>query len=303
MLFRNWVSLGIFYVGQLLVRQDDGSLRFVLFEELRDRFSLGEFERFRFYQLRSAIPPSWRRFLSSEVINVELATSFFRFPPEPRLLKSVTGDIVPLSGLKSKAFYRLQVERLYQQPTCAARWRQDLGIEDILSFFKRLASLNLTPFYLSFQFRIFHRLIPTRHYLFRRRLLESPLCPFGCEEDDSLSHFFFLCAKVRPLWASLEDRLRRLGFEIEFSETSALLGSLDFSKSLSTLTIWLRYYIFKARLKEDELSFAAFIGFSRSLFRVFHSIAFCQNKLDPFLVAWRPLLPLLVPEREESSES
>lgn len=46
------------------------------------------------------------------------------------------------------------------------------------------------------------RIVPCNAYLKQIRIATSEWCPF-CDETDTVSHFLYSCAKVRPFWQSV----------------------------------------------------------------------------------------------------
>ena len=47
----------------------------------------------------------------------------------------------------------------------------------------------------SLQFKILHRIMPCKEYLFKREGVDSPECEY-CEQTDNLLHFFIECPRV-----------------------------------------------------------------------------------------------------------
>ena len=48
--------------------------------------------------------------------------------------------------------------------------------------------------------KIFQNALPTFHNLFRRKLLDSPLCPICETEPETTEHVFLFCPWTQPVW-------------------------------------------------------------------------------------------------------
>ena len=109
----------------------------------------------------------------------------------------------------------------------------------------------------SLQFKIIHRIVPCRNYLFKRKIIDSPECRI-CGETDTLVHFFLTCRVVRQFLVRIGRWLEQvLGFDMrELSDKDYLLGLVGSGERIRTINfvfLWAKFYIYRQRLFHDSL--------------------------------------------------
>ncbi|XP_020683920.1 uncharacterized protein LOC110100659 [Dendrobium catenatum] len=78
--------------------------------------------------------------------------------------------------------------------------------------FNWFKDLRLHPRENFFWWRILKNAIPTACWLFHRKLSETTMCPWGCNEEETLDHCTTQCSKVKQVL----EILRRWGFGMPF---------------------------------------------------------------------------------------
>ena len=74
------------------------------------------------------------------------------------------------------------------------------------------------------QWKIIHRIYPSGTVLKRMKLRESDNCLF-CPLVDTLTHFFYECSAVKPIWSEVENRIEaRVGKIISINQEIAMFG-------------------------------------------------------------------------------
>ena len=74
------------------------------------------------------------------------------------------------------------------------------------------------------QWKIIHRIYPSGTALKRMKLRESEICNF-CHLVDTLTHFFYECQAVKPLWCEVERRIEeKIGSFISITKEIAMFG-------------------------------------------------------------------------------
>lgn len=184
---------------------------------------------------------------------------------------------------------------VYSLPTVQSSWRRDLAIDDIRPYFRLLTRLRLPASFLSFQWRLLHRLIPTGHYLFKRNIVESEQCSRCDDPSDTLNHFFFGCPRARLVWDELGLRLNRLGVSVSISISMdcALLGDLHAGIAVNTLFLWCRLYLYQAIRSEHDPSYAGFLGSARSWYNTMYAVALRAGRSSTFELQWKTVVKLL----------
>jgi hypothetical protein len=288
--FRRWVESGVFYVGQLF--SEEGRLFSWL--EFSAKFRIPTSEWLRFQQVMTALPKQWKATIKEQPSPILVLAEFFAAPPKPTVFRIKTKDFILIEGTKSKIFYRLLSELQYQSPTSQAAWQRDLGLQEILPFFRLAQRLKLQPQQLSFQWKLLHRLIPTGRYLFIRKIISSDLCQWCNEASDTILHYFCTCAEVCEFWSQFDVRLSNCDYPIDITEEVALLGSLELPMPVNVLLSWARFYIYCSKQKLTNPCFPVFLGVARNYYVVLSALARKKGDTKMFDNQWRPFLSFFV---------
>ena len=106
-----------------------------------------------------------------------------------------------------------------------------------------------------FQYRIVHRIISTNTYLYKIRIVQSPLCSFCNKEPESISHLFCHCEITKRF---LEDTTKWIQ-ETTVKQTTCILsdheyifGLTDPNASIVNCILMLaRYHIYKQKMNNS----------------------------------------------------
>lgn len=216
----------------------------------------------------------------------------YTFPPVPTLYDPKRSTFFSITGSRSSLFYSILSFCSYDPPTSQRAWYRDLGVDEILPYFRLLGRLKLPPWYISFQFKVLHRLTPTGRYLSIRRIVPSDSCSFCEEQPDTILHYFYYCEYARHIWAELETKLHAIGINVFISLETAILGSLDCSLMLNVIFLWTRVYIYKSKIANIVPTFPGLIGTITSYYNVLMMISMKTNNFELFKIQWSNLLPL-----------
>ena len=146
--------------------------------------------------------------------------------------------------------------------------------------------LSLSPWYYSFQWKLYHRLIPTGRYLHLRRLRNDASCSICDESSDTLEHFFFYCIPVRALWADLESSLVRCDANISLSREVCVLRAVNGGIPLNTILVWTRAYIYRSKLSDSISTYARLRAVLQTQYDLLCTLATRAGRMDTFLPAW-----------------
>ena len=125
-----------------------------------------------------------------------------------------------------------------------------------------------------FQTRTIHRLLPTKKYLFLRKIVDSPKCTFCGIEDESLCHLFWECIHISSFWKEFERLLKeKCGHYCNsvFSDILVLFGmkeNVKTDKPFDLLLIWAKYYIYICQRQGVIPDVNGFIAFSKKRYCV-----------------------------------
>ena len=151
----------------------------------------------------------------------------------------------------SQYFYRQFVTAYSEEPIKQQKkWEKDLDIEieqwDII--YKLPFHCTRNNKFITFQFKIIHRILSTNSLLFKCKLKETHLCSFCNETKETILHLFWDCYIIRSLWFEIADILRRLcDITLPLSAQHIIFGSELCDFFTNFLIILVKYYIYSCR--------------------------------------------------------
>lgn len=152
-------------------------------------------------QIRLSIPLHWRRLLAEVPPPDNLPLTAFE-------IKTLGKEPADASSIGAKATYEMINEGRNTVSTACQRWQEDREEvtltnseewnESCSGAYKATRETKLQ----SFHYKILHKILPCGSFLHRVRIKDSNWCRF-CDETDSITHYLFTCARVRPFWLRL----------------------------------------------------------------------------------------------------
>lgn len=220
----------------------------------------------------------------------------------PYLMEMNRSDIVLLNS-SPKRWYREMVKETRPAFTRAESWRRDLNNVNLLQ--EDLSNdIFLLPFKTSretklqsFGFKLLNRLTPCGKYLHKIRARDDPCC-LVCNEEDSITHFFFSCPSVRTFWTKLSDWCDlHLNLPLaQLSETEHILAvtrRIEKKQLINGLLLTAKFYIQKRRLfHKADLSLLGFLAETRARLLTEKTVCRMTNREKAFRV-WSELLSIL----------
>ena len=141
---------------------------------------------------------------------------------------------------------------------------------------------------IEFQFKLLHRCIPTKKFLFKIGRKENENCTFCHSASESLIRLSWSCHVTSSFWKRVTDWLQdNLSITGEFTllNTTALGLRPDphskYSLQLNYILLLARYHIWQARLEETSPNFTSFLRLVKSRY-VLETKAGDTKKWIPF---------------------
>ena len=106
------------------------------------------------------------------------------------------------------------------------------------------------------QSRIIHRILPTNRYLHFRRAVNSPLCTFCENEEETICHLLWNCPTVKEFWQELQRTMTRECTNCEnlkFAEKFVLFGvqqNFVSDRTIDCIILMAKMYIYKSKWKQ-----------------------------------------------------
>ena len=194
----------------------------------------------------------------------------------------------------SKTVYRKLITKICEKPTSETKLNTLYGInsDELKDIYKLPFMVTIETKMRSFQFKFSHLIFWSNDVLFKRSMIDSPLCTFCSNEEETLEHLFINCPFIQPLWAALEHILNH-----KFTMQEKLFGcykNLDDKEYdiISHSSILLKYYVHISRL--DNRTPQTFILKKRLIYSSIleETIALKKGKSDRHHQKWRCITSL-----------
>nr|XP_054755365.1 uncharacterized protein LOC129261325 [Lytechinus pictus] len=279
--FEQWFEAGILYVKDII--KNNGL--FKTFHELQDDFNLPKRCYLEYFSLISCFRKEWKNTLRSSVTNDESddVNSLKRFISYKKVTKSCYLTLIKKHCLDISDTNQCE------------KWSNDLNVD--LSFLIQWQNRFLTTNWVTldskirmFQYKFIHRRISTNEYLFKIGVKNSPLCNFCKTEPQTLIHLFCLCPIVSKFWTEVNTWLNFHNISYhKFSNIDICFGVPSKFQHLSnTIILFAKYFIFRTKCQEGQLSLAIFINELKFVENVEKFIAFKKGKEMLHYKKWRP---------------
>ena len=146
---------------------------------------------------------------------------------------------------------------------------------------------------IAFQYKIFHRAIPTRSYLHRYKVASSPYCLYcATPTEDTVEHYLLFCPRTKLLWEDVSKIFEdKEGISITLTVENCILipENQDIAwQRWAELCLWLKYFIFLQKLSEKEPNIQAFVAYMESKIKVYRYVATYDQKMSKWHRKWEP---------------
>ena len=192
------------------------------------------------------------------ISELESNSTLFDLEPEVKL---------NLTTMRSREFYSLFVNKSYaEEQTGVKRWNKIVTM-DKKSWQSAFTSVRTTSKDMKlreFHFEFLHRTTVTKKELFRFGLKADCECLY-CGEPDSIDHTFIQCQFSQCFLKKIVqwfNQTNKTNFNPGQRETLfGVLKNQDITRKLFNYTmLFMRYFIYKCKLKEDALCLPDFIN-------------------------------------------
>ena len=231
---RNWMDCGIVSLGHLV-----GPHGYLSYNEFKAKFPNVRTDFLLYEGILTAVKCYQRRLGLAVKENFVIGDAFvWRF-----LYKSSVKDI-----------YSCLV-RTSETPKCIEKWSKVLAVEtDTKAVFDKIFRTTREKCLIWFQYKLLYNLLPTGRFLFQRQLVDSPVCVFCKDAEETLVHMFWDCPKIQNYWFDVQGWLHTSFThctDIIFSKELVILGSkanVVTDRILDLCILIAKYNIFIAKL-------------------------------------------------------
>ena len=256
------------------------------FNELKSAYPQAKVNFLTYYSLIRSIPQMWKERLSNETYNAmndEEKNETFSFKIGNKLMK--------INDTRSSHFYQSWLSS--NSPTAIINWESKGYQMNWEKIFRLPYTCTISTRLQTLHYRIVHRFIPTKKFLFTRRVVDSPNCPY-CDETDNLEHFFFYCRTINNIWKQVFQATK---IRVQNHLHACLFGIIGGKKAHNVIILIVKQYIVSMKLASHLTTIQAktptYEGAMFSL--VSHvtkekNIAARNNKWEQFVSKWGNIL-------------
>ena len=150
-----------------------------------------------------------------------------------------------------------------------------------------------------FQLRIINRILTTNKSVAKYKVNQSPLCTFCKETDETISHLFYDCRKVKIFWKQLENEINQKCSSIKvknLSKSLILLGSstnFESNAIFDTLLVMAKYYIYRQKVIDKPLYCNLFLKELKYEYTCEKYNATIMSREPNLTTRWISILPLI----------
>ena len=277
--FREMYRQGIKYLGHI---ESNGEI--ITFLELIRRYPRLSVCQYQYQCLKHAIPREWKAALRANRSD----------PPnwnvDVPLTVAVGGTEIELRQMTCSAFYSTQLPK-DAIPMCRRKWvaeHFDFSAAKWKEIYRLPYEISASTKIQSLHYRIVNRYIPTRKFLYDRRIVQSPQCLY-CTQPDNIYHFLYNCNTMSDFWrVVIEEINRKIGSRIRLNPELIIFGKRRAGKLVNYIILLAKQYIVNRKLNGEPLSTSGFWAKVRGQYEVdkcrAHQVG---GNVDKFNGIWR----------------
>ena len=232
-----------------------------------------------------AIPKKWRDMLTHDKIstlNVSKKDVFMKSKQPAKIYYNHSLITTAISLINNKLI---------------ERWNSDLNLTTPIKFFQKAFitsyKCTLDPALRNFNFKFLHRISPHKSFLHKAKLVQSPICNFCNECEQTFIHLFWTCKTTKTFWKEILSWLK----DEKHIDTDGLVSSdlliiydnVDNFLLLNTVFVLCKFFIFSCSSSNNALNLRAYISRLRTLYELESNVSFLKNKSAANFQKWSPI--------------
>ena len=227
--------------------------------------------------LVSKIPIAWRSLQSPDDLTLNVLT--------------------PLAALGTNesptkwAYQSLLAPKVLEECSCEAKWNRDVGeVPEWKKLTKHLIASTQNIDLRWFQFRIWHRILPTRRMLKLFKIIDNDKCAFCQRGTETALHLIIQCPKVRAFWGQIWGAFKRANFSYRsttLTDTKIMFGvHTGDDYGLNLFLLLAKWFIWKESKNEGHLGVRHFLLHLSSFHRVQSCVYAMKGESKKFGMLW-----------------
>ena len=189
------------------------------------------------------------------------------------------------------AYKALLSRKLIDQCSCEPKWNDDVGaVPDWSRLTKRLIVSTKNIELRWFQFRIWHRILPTRKMLKIFKIIDDDRCVFCHQSVETALHLIIICPKVKAFWDQIWIAFKRGNITYRatrLTKIKMLFGvNTGENYDLNLFLLLAKWFIWKQSKADGVLSIRLFLNHLSMYESVQSCVYNMMGKKDKFRALW-----------------
>lgn len=240
--YEKWCKEGIFYLNDLLNENNE----FYSFQEFVGVYNI-DTTFLHFLGILHMIPNSWKEKIIGTQKMQEISCDIFDF---------VKGNKKSSQYFYKKFIVAFSEEPLKQHEKWKVKLNTDISSEEWECFHSLPFRCSKNNKLINFQYKILLRILNTNSLLYKCNLVETPMCSFCMETQETILHLFWECSFSKNLWFEVRDTLKTTcQFDLPISAEEVILGSTNNDDFTNYIIVLVKYYLYICKLKDSKPSF------------------------------------------------
>ena len=170
-----------------------------------------------------------------------------------------------------------------------SKWNRDINYFRVGSM-RDVCSATKSTYLQTFHFRLIARIMPTKYFLHKVGKSESNQCTFCCSSIETLFHLFWECDHTKRFVGDIKRLMIKFKITRNISKETWFFPDLNKSSQAEILlTTIAKLTIYRAQLKNTNLSFNYFANMLRFEVEKERNAAIVYDTLDKFKTKWGEL--------------
>ena len=268
---QEWYDHGIFFIYQLI--SDTGS--FMNFQEFVNRYPRINVNFLTFHGILNAVRAYCQK------LKLILKQKY-----------KLTGNKTWICLRRGSKLIQNTLNYNESSPTAIPKWNylfENLNWKGIFSLPHKTSSDVQLKW---FQLRLLHRLLPTQRFLFLRRIVDSSICNFCEQSEQTLCLMLFDCNVVRDFWLELQHEISQKYlhcFNLTLDKELVLFGmkeNVHTDTVLDFIILFAKFYLYKCKLQNKLPQLTLFTALLKDRHKIERYMAIINGSLAKFEGQW-----------------
>ena len=266
----NWLNNGVKYLKDLM--DDNGKV--FLYNGFRAKYPGVKCHFMDYFALIHAIPHVWKK--SIHMVDRVNHNNW---------QKELIEDMCKATKV-CRFIQNMCVNQIFKTPKSETKWAMHMND----------ANLNWTviytiPFKVSlstklryFQFQFLHKYLPLNKFLFDINIVDSKLCSFCKQEDETSDHLFWECRITKSFWSDVQ--LKILNNNINITDKDVYFGIMNMFYHLNFILLHAKYHLYCCRCNKIMKNIHHFRSKLKLSCAVEREIALGRDNLNAWKKKW-----------------